>query len=66
LEGAVVVSTTYRVRLTDDWLPLPTALLAALGWREGDAIELEVVEGVVIATRAPEDGQGAQEGYQRD
>ena len=41
----------YRCRLTDDWLPLPSAALTALDWREGDVIELEVIDGVVVATR---------------
>ena len=33
------------VRLTDDWLPLPAAVLKATGWREGQILELEVVAG---------------------
>lgn len=43
-------------RLTDDWLPLPAATLTALGWIEGDQIELEVVEGALIATRTSATG----------
>jgi hypothetical protein len=47
---APLVSTTYHVRLTDDWLPLPAALLTTLGWREGDQVEIEVVDGTLIIT----------------
>jgi hypothetical protein len=43
--------TTYRVRLTDDWLPLPEALLRALGWREGDQISIEVIDDTLVITR---------------
>lgn len=43
---------TTRVRLTDDWLPLPATLLRTLGWMEGDQIDLEVAaDGIVLATR---------------
>lgn len=38
-------------RITLDWLPLPAPILAATGWTEGDIIDLEVVEGTLIATR---------------
>jgi hypothetical protein len=42
--------TTYRVRLTDDWLPL-LALLRALGWREGDQIGIDVIDDTLVVTR---------------
>lgn len=38
-------------RMTGDWLPFPDAILAALGWREGDEIGIEVIEGTVILTK---------------
>jgi bifunctional DNA-binding transcriptional regulator/antitoxin component of YhaV-PrlF toxin-antitoxin module len=41
---------TPTCRLTDDWLPLPEPVLRALGWREGDQLELEVVDGTLIVT----------------
>jgi hypothetical protein len=37
-------------RITGGWLPLSEAHLAALGWPEGQMVELEVAEGVLIAT----------------
>lgn len=47
-------------RITHDWLPLPTAALATLGWREGDEIRLEVIDGSLLAIRVeqatPRDG----------
>lgn len=43
-----------RVRLTNDWLPLPDALLTALGWRDGDEIELEVSGDCLIVSRTGE------------
>lgn len=41
---------TSSCRITDDWLPLPEPLLRALGWREGQTIELEAIDGVLVAT----------------
>lgn len=42
-------------RISGGWLPLSEDQLAALGWAEGQAVLLEVVEGVLIAspTTAP-------------
>lgn len=37
-------------RLTGDWLPLPDAILADLGWVEGERLELEIVSGVLVVT----------------
>ena len=34
---------TYTVYLTDDWLPLPEALLKLLGWRDDDRISIEYI-----------------------
>lgn len=31
-------------RITDNWLPFPDSILEASGWKEGDAIEVEVVD----------------------
>lgn len=42
---------TLTVKITDDWLPLPTTLLRQLDWQEGDLIELEIVDQTIIATR---------------
>lgn len=42
---------TVTCRLTDDWLPLPADVLADLGWAEGDQLELEILDGVLIVTR---------------
>lgn len=46
---------TWIVRLTDDWLPLPADLLAALGWREGDHVDIEVVGTTLVITRREPD-----------
>jgi len=40
-----------RARITTDWLPLPDETLRDLGWGEGDIVEIEVADGVLIATR---------------
>jgi hypothetical protein len=47
------MSTTYRVRLTDDWLPLPPAVAAAFDppLREGDIFEAEVIGDTLVLTR---------------
>jgi bifunctional DNA-binding transcriptional regulator/antitoxin component of YhaV-PrlF toxin-antitoxin module len=42
--------SNYRVRVTDDWLPIPAAALAELGWAEGDTIEIEVIDDTVVLT----------------
>lgn len=48
--------SVYQARITDEWLPIPEAALIELGWREGDTIEIEVVDGQVILARVqPED-----------
>lgn len=44
-------SMTARARLTDDWLPLPVPVLAALGWGEGDQLELEVADGILVVQK---------------
>lgn len=31
------------VRVTNDWLPIPDAVLTRLGWSEGTVLDLEVV-----------------------
>ncbi len=36
----------YLVQLTDEWLPLPVTLLAKLGWKEADRINIEYVPGL--------------------
>lgn len=42
---------SYRVRLTDDWLPFPQPLLDRLGWLEGDELELELSGDCLIVSR---------------
>jgi hypothetical protein len=49
-EATVTATATFSARLTDDWLPFPAAFLAVTGWREGDSIEMEVIEGAVLLT----------------
>lgn len=44
--------TTYRARLTNDWLPLPDAVLTALGWKEGDHLAVEVAGDALVVTMA--------------
>ena len=43
---------TYRARITDHWLPLPAALLAELGWTEGDEIAIEAAGDAVILSKS--------------
>jgi len=43
--------STYRARLTDDWLPFPEAALRELGWQEGDEIQLEILGDTIILTK---------------
>lgn len=45
---------TNRARITSDWLPLPEPVLNQLQWKEGDVIEVEVVEGTLICTKLHE------------
>jgi bifunctional DNA-binding transcriptional regulator/antitoxin component of YhaV-PrlF toxin-antitoxin module len=41
-----------RSRITDGWLPIPDAILAALGWTEGTYVDIEVIDGVVILSKS--------------
>lgn len=41
-------------RLTNDWLPIPDAVLKKLGWAEGDALDVEIVSGTMLVTRSKE------------
>lgn len=41
-----------RARLTDDWLPIPDVMLRQLGWQEGDHLDVEIVSGTLLVTRA--------------
>jgi bifunctional DNA-binding transcriptional regulator/antitoxin component of YhaV-PrlF toxin-antitoxin module len=43
---------TLRCRLTDDWIPIPDAVLRRLGWSEGDHLEVEVSGDALIISRA--------------
>ena len=36
--------SAFNARLSDDWLPLPEALLKRLGWVEGTLVEIELVD----------------------
>ena len=40
--------STFRVRITDEWLPFPSAILGGRQWRDGDLLELEMVEDVML------------------
>ncbi len=49
------------MRLTDDWLPLPTAAQKELTWVEGDVIQIEVIDNCAILTKlSPEDGYAVE------
>lgn len=37
-------------RVTGGWLPLSEEALTTLGWSEGQMVELEVAEGILIGT----------------
>lgn len=39
-------------RITDDWLPLPAAVLQKLGWKDGDFLEIEFSGDTIIVYRA--------------
>ncbi len=43
---------TLRARLTNDWLPLPDAVLRRLGWAEGDHLTVEISGDALIVSRA--------------
>jgi len=36
------------IRLLDGWLPLTPGHLLALGWSEGQAVDIEIVDGALI------------------
>ena len=39
----------YLAKITDQWLPLPEALVQQLGWHEGDTLELmPIMNGQVV------------------
>jgi hypothetical protein len=54
------VTTTFRARITDDWLPMPEAVLTQLGWSEGTQLEVEVVGDALVVTRAPDQAVGSK------
>lgn len=41
-----------RARVTDDWIPLPDDAVSQLGWKEGDVVECEIVDGALIIRKA--------------
>lgn len=48
------MSTVYRSRVTNDWLPFPAELLTKLGWVEGDEIAIEVCGDALVLTKVGE------------
>jgi hypothetical protein len=50
-QAVAAAPLTATARMTGDWLPFPESILTALGWREGDEIGIEVIEGTVILTK---------------
>jgi bifunctional DNA-binding transcriptional regulator/antitoxin component of YhaV-PrlF toxin-antitoxin module len=44
----------YRARITDEWLPFPAELLAELGWKEGDEINVDIAGDVLVLTKVGE------------
>ncbi len=45
-------TTTFRARVSDDWVPIPSDVLAGLGWAEGTYLDVEVVGDALVVTRA--------------
>ena len=43
---------TGKAVLDLEWVPVPPALLKALGWVQGQRLKLEVVAGVLVVERA--------------
>ena len=41
----------YLAKIQDDWLPLPSAFIKQLGWKEGDEIEMFPTHEQVILRR---------------
>jgi len=44
----------WKCRITDDWVPIPEALLKQLGWNEGDHLDVEIVSGTLLVTKSPD------------
>lgn len=44
-------SMITTARITDEWIPLPRAVLTALGWADNDTLTLEVVGDALLITR---------------
>lgn len=43
----------YRSRIDETgWLPIPDEVLAALGWKEGDYVEIEIVGDCLVCTKS--------------
>lgn len=64
------VISNFRIRLTDEWLPLAPELLERLGWQDGDMVEAEVVstgttEACIVITRPANQTQPAKPGINR-
>jgi len=53
---------TFRARLTDDWLPMPEAVLEGLGWVDGTFLEAEIVGDAIVLTRAKDQLNPAKPG----
>lgn len=42
----------HRAKLTDDWLPIPDAMLAALGWQEGTLLDVDIAGDCIVLSKA--------------
>ena len=51
----------YRVKITDDWIPLFHAVLDSLGWKDGDTLTLEVIGASLLVTKTDPDPEPFKE-----
>jgi hypothetical protein len=49
-----------RTRFTDDWIPLPESLVSCLFWKEGDELEVELVDEETLLIHRPPSSPGAR------
>jgi bifunctional DNA-binding transcriptional regulator/antitoxin component of YhaV-PrlF toxin-antitoxin module len=43
--------TVFIRSITDQWLPLSDSVLQAVGWKEGDYLQIEVVGDCLVLTK---------------
>lgn len=49
-----MATVIHTAKITDHWLPFPEAVLAELGWQEGDEIAMEVAGDAIVLSKVGE------------